>query len=726
MKRILILLSLLGSFFLSRGSIDADLEGRLLDEKRIEAEIQAIEKRKAFMPADVKELEVASQKQKKTKEKNNQLPAKQKDSSFSKQGQQPSKSLVSINEKQPAAFKPSELSEDQVSADLPRLKESRHPETRQPGMKPSTPSIKEPASVPQQKLSPATSPQAPSQMSPATKEKPSPPSPNILAPKAPKPEDFSHKTVPKDEDKRQIPKSTLKALIFFKDLQKMVPNPSIYPDGITLVDMHIAKEEAFESTMKRFLGRRITTDLLLQIKEAVVRHYWNIGGPLVRVFVPADQDISQGKIQFYIRHSVLGLLQVNAGKYTPKEAIEKQISVKPGDEIFTGDLLDDKDWLENDPFRSVDIVYEPGELLGTTDIIIGVEERKPLHMYAGMEISSYKTASSKRWKVGFTKGHLFRQPNHQLNAEVMVSPYVKKWNSLTGNYILSLPHKQMAKVFFSVVRTKPLWWEISMPEYLTARGLSYSIGGRYHFKLPHRGFYFQLLQFGYDFKRSNSYIDYFGTIFGRSIDVSQFLIRYEGAVKSSRGSTNFGISWYLSPGNMTAFNHSKQFRNNQPDASCRYMYAIFNMDHFVNLPVKMTWITNIILQATGSKLVGLEQMSLGGRLTVRGYAEGEAIGDFGLLVKNEARTVPMRFIKSFKDSLQLLAFVDFGYVNDVNQNVLSRKSAILLSAGPGLRYIASKYANIRFDLGWQIKPVHGRLFGRPMKKHGHMGAYFTY
>ncbi len=730
MKRFLLAIFASVFFLLTLGSIDSDLEKRILDEQRIETEIKNIEKRKAFIEPEVKEIALTETKKKIKRVPRKKIAAEQETRATKSQEIE---NKNSENKNVQAAVEDSKV----IGATNPVFKRPTptHRKSSPAPMKPSPPPVREPPpktpssssktfSLPKSRVAPpkakATSPKA-------TERKTAPSStsrPGID--RAPAREQLKQKGYKDPFQGRRAPTTKLRGLIFCRDLDKIVPDPSIYPPGIILKDMYIQKEDVFKARMKKFLGREITTDLLLQIKEAVVRHYWNIGGPLIRVFVPANQDISSGEIQFYIRHSVLGLLNVNAGQNTPEKNIKDEISVKPGDEIFTGDLLDDKDWLENDPFRSVEIVYEPGELLGTTDIIIGVEEKRPLHCYAGMEISSYKTASSKRWKVGFSKGHLFKQPNHQLNAEVNISPYVKSWNSITANYLLALPKRQRFTLFMSYVRTKPKWWEINMAPYLTARGLSYAVGTRYEFRLPHFGFYFHLLQFGYDFKRSNSYVDYLGTIFGRSIDVSQFLIRYEGAMKQARGSFNFGFSLYLSPGRMTIFNHNKQYDRNRSGAQCKYMYGIFNMDHFVHFPIKATWITNVILQATGSRLIGIEELALGGKLTVRGYAEGEAVGDFGLLVKNELRTDSFRLVRALKDSLQMLIFLDFGYVNDINQSILDKQSIVLLSTGPGFRYIASSWLNFRFDLGFQIKPVHGKLFGRPMRKHGHMGAYLTY
>ncbi len=762
MKRFLLTFLACLVFLLNLGFFNPDLEEKLLGEKKIEIELKDVKKRKAFIPDNQKEK--IHRPRKKTNKKivktaKTENIKKDRQKSFKQQnknlGRKKAQPQVQITKKQNKAVirkgcLPTEASQfiqtqnadkqDSVARNVRQLpSKSASPSHRSfsgkepaPKVDKSAPRSKnfEPDSnfFQKRKTEPPAARRAPKEEASKSQKKSSSPQLNVKPSlqKAPKQEDFQKQKERDFSGIRASPSNRLKGLIFIRDLSKLVPDPAIYPPGIVLKDMHVRKEEAFLSRMKRFLNKPINTDLLLQIKEAVVRHYWNTGGPLIRVFVPAAQDISSGKIQFYIRHSVLGILNVNAGKNTPEEKIKEEISVKPGDEIYTGDLLDDKDWLENDPFRSVDIIYEPGELLGTTDIIIGVEERRPLHCYAGMEISSYKTASSNRYKVGFSKGHLFKQSNQQLNAEIIVSPYIKKWNSISANYLLALPKRQRFKVFGSYVRTKPQWWEIEMPEYLSARGLSYAIGGRYEFRLPHFGFYFHLLQLGYDFKRSNSYVDYFGTIFGRSIDVSQFLLRYEGAMKGARGSTNFGISWYMSPGRMMAFNHNKQYHLNRANTKCRYMYGIFNLDHYVHFPIKATWITNLIMQFTGSRLVGLEEFSLGGKLTVRGYAEGEAIGDFGLLIKNEIRTNPFPLVRLFKDSLQMLAFVDFGYVNDVNQNVLSKKSAILLSIGPGFRYMVSSYLNIRFDLGFQCKPVHGQVFGKPLKRHGYLGAYLTY
>jgi len=58
-------------------------------------------------------------------------------------------------------------------------------------------------------------------------------------------------------------------------------------------------------------------------------------------------------------------------------------------------------------------------------------------------------------------------------------------------------------------------------------------------------------------------------------------------------------------------------------------------------------------------------------------------------------------------------FWDYGVVR--NRNVAPAK-AELSGAGLGVRYTLSRYVDVRFDYGWQLKPIEGAV-GRDQFAH---------
>ncbi len=80
----------------------------------------------------------------------------------------------------------------------------------------------------------------------------------------------------------------------------------------------------------------------------------------------------------------------------------------------------------------------------------------------------------------------------------------------------------------------------------------------------------------------------------------------------------------------------------------------------IPLPVAGSQIVGRVdVQLTGDKLVSLEQFSLGGSTTVRGYPESEFVRDQGFVGSLELRVPILRTVRG-EDLLQVATFVDYG------------------------------------------------------------------
>jgi hemolysin activation/secretion protein len=159
---------------------------------------------------------------------------------------------------------------------------------------------------------------------------------------------------------------------------------------------------------------------------------------------------------------------------------------------------------------------------------------------------------------------------------------------------------------------------------------------------------------------------------------------------------------------MTKNNTTKDFDIVRPGARANYIYGQFELERITKLPKKFSWIFNFLGQLSSGKLLLSEQLSLGGYLTVRGYEENQIEADNGILMKNELRFPSIYFgKKSLNNSLQFLAFVDFGWGNNIDEDILDQNNTYLLSIGPGVRYSISTYFNAKIDYGYQLKKIPG-------------------
>lgn len=102
-------------------------------------------------------------------------------------------------------------------------------------------------------------------------------------------------------------------------------------------------------------------------------------------------------------------------------------------------------------------------------------------------------------------------------------------------------------------------------------------------------------------------------------------------------------------------------------------------------------------QWTESPLLGVEQFTLGGAHTIRGYRENSIVRDMGISATTEFR-LPMLFNKSGGALIELAPFSDYGIAWDRN----GRESKQLLSTGIGLRFHGKRHfsGQVYWGYGW--------------------------
>jgi hemolysin activation/secretion protein len=114
-------------------------------------------------------------------------------------------------------------------------------------------------------------------------------------------------------------------------------------------------------------------------------------------------------------------------------------------------------------------------------------------------------------------------------------------------------------------------------------------------------------------------------------------------------------------------------------------------------------------QASTDSLVSIEQFSIGGADSVRGYPQGEFFGDHGYNVSTELRVSPWA-----NKVAQLAFFVDNGGISVKNPPAGTKKYRHLTGVGYGLRLSLPYNLSARFDLGFPVQPSKTSSKERPV------------
>ena len=496
----------------------------------------------------------------------------------------------------------------------------------------------------------------------------------------------------------------LNALVFVPSPGAVVKS-GLVDHGIDLKDVRPPVPEHFVSVVMPYLGQTVTRAKLNEIVQSIIVYYRNHARPVVDVAVPA-QDITNGVLQVVLLEGHVGHVTVEGNRWFSSSQIRDGVSLREGDPIDSDRLGTDLDFLNQNPFRSTDVVYRPGEKLGETDVTLKTQDRFPARVFAGYEDSGDVETGVDHYFVGFNYGDLFGI-GQQVNYQYTTTPNFENLRAHSGSYIIPLPWKNTLTFFGSYVDTKG-----AIPGDINLKGRTYQISGRYSVPLPTlevgRVGLKESVSAGFDYKYVQDSLE-FGTVQAANTlyDIDQFVLSYDAAETDPFGRTTVDESLFISPGNWGGNNNDEQFSAAHTGATSDYVYSTLGLQRLTKLPWDWSLSLRGVLQTSNSNLVASEQLGLGGYDTVRGYDEREVNTDDGFIFSTELRSPPISFgdligYAPLKDQLQFLGFWDYGDGNNHSQLPGETSEIPLSSLGVGLRYAINTYLSVRYDYAFQL------------------------
>ena len=505
-------------------------------------------------------------------------------------------------------------------------------------------------------------------------------------------------------DPNQVLIRHLKALVF-------VPTPSsvskglVRAQGIALKNFAPPSPASFESVVSPYLGQTITRGRLNSLVKDIILFYRGHDRPVVDVVVPA-QDITNGVLQVVILEGRVGKVTVAGNRWFSSREISDGVYIQPGDTINSHTLQANLDFLNQNPFRTTDMIYRPGEKMGQTDLVLQTHDRFPLRVFAGYEDSGDIETGLDRYLAGFNYGDLWGL-GQQLNYQYTTTGNFDNLRAHSGSYIIPLPWHHTLTFFGSYVDTKG-----NVPGFTGITGRSYQISGRYSVPLPTFNIcsvvYKESAAAGFDYKYNKDSLEFGNVPTANTLyDVDQFVLTYNGAETDPYGSTTINESLYVSPGNWGGNNNDLAFNNAHTDATSNYVYNTLVLQRLTKLPADWSLILRGTLQTSNANLAPSEQLGFGGYDTVRGYDEREVNTDDGFIFTTELRTPTISLgdlfnFRPFKDQLQFLGFWDYGDGTNHIQLPGEPSEIPLSSVGVGLRYTINTYLSLRYDYAFQL------------------------
>ncbi len=478
----------------------------------------------------------------------------------------------------------------------------------------------------------------------------------------------------------------------------------IFVSGWRVVGGTVFSEADFSAALAPWTGREVGSEELLAARDAVTRMYVEKGYLSSGATLP-DQDPEGGVIELRIVEGRLGEVSVTGSRWLRDGWLEARVRRGAREPLNVIELEQALELLQQAPqIRRIDARLQPGPTRDESVLDLRVEEAFPFQL-------GFRVANDIATSIGGDRAEAtLADIDLTGNADTLSATYSQgqglseweasydvpftKWDTrlalawnLSRSEVVEEPFSDLDvrsdRTSYSVTLSQPLF---ATP----ASSLELGVTGELQQS--------RLRILGEDFGFTE------GIDNGRTKETivrafASFFERSREQVIALRVSGNFGLD---------AFDSTTSDDSRIPDS--RFTYWLAQAQYARRLPE--SWrssqlIARIDLQLAQDPLLPLDQLSIGGMATVRGYHVNQIVRDSGAIASLELR-VPILRDANGRDRLQLAPFVDWGKAWNHEDTFGMRW---LASVGLGLRYQLADRANVAVYWGSPLRHIEDQNGG---------------
>jgi hemolysin activation/secretion protein len=436
-----------------------------------------------------------------------------------------------------------------------------------------------------------------------------------------------------------------------------------------------------QRTVYPYLGPGRTLDDVERARAALEALYQENGYQAARVEVP-PQQARRGVIFLKVTEGKIGRLRVTGSRYNDIERIRQEApSLQEGTVPDFDDISRDVVALNQRSNRRITPELKPGSEPGLLDVDLKVEDEAPIT--ASAELNNRYSADTTKlrlnlsasydnlWQRGHTFGGSLQTTPLDWFDEVMVYSgfYMARFDALPAWTFQASATKQDSN--------------ISTLGGVAVAGRGEIYGLRATRVLPSAPGAFHSFSFGIDRKHFTQQVNAAGTATNTPVTYFPISVLYSGAIDRDRSQTDFfvGVTLHM----RGAGSDSTEFDLNRFGADPSFVTLRTDFSHTFKLPAGFTLTGRTQGQLASGPLLSNEQFAAGGLDTVRGYLEGETLGDHGILGSLELGSPSLVSGGTDNNTLTVHAFVDGGALILTEPLPAQDSRFLLASYGVGMR-----------------------------------------
>ncbi|MBF0529176.1 MAG: ShlB/FhaC/HecB family hemolysin secretion/activation protein [Deltaproteobacteria bacterium] len=466
--------------------------------------------------------------------------------------------------------------------------------------------------------------------------------------------------------------------------------------GVSLIPQALV-----DGIVKDYEGKEAGVRDMQKICDLITDEYRKRGRVTSRAYLP-PQNIKGGTLVVTVLEGRVGSVDVRNNKYFTTAYLKKKLHVISGDYLDYQALQKTLVKINEHPDRTVKLGLVPGKEPGTTDLILDVHDRLPIH--ASYEYDNFGSRYTAYDRHGFSAedNNLFgvddkfavkyqRGPD-QFYDSTNLSYSLPVTDTLDLDMYWLWSNSKLGKEFAALdVKSKTQIGGVSFTYgVIDMNALEFKVSGGFDYKHSTN------LMGGAMTSRDNDRV----VKIGGDLDLTDAWGRTVITLEEDVGILGFGL-------------RKEDPFATRPDAGPQFQKLTGYLYRLQPMPFSSSILWKNQFQASNDNLLSVEQFQLGGVSNVRGYETGEYGGDQGIASTVEWSFPPYFIPKDMKapfskstlyDAVRLVGFYDVGYTEINNPLPTDQKNRTLQGWGYGIRGNLPEDFSARFEVAYPIHP----------------------
>ncbi|MEW5895202.1 MAG: ShlB/FhaC/HecB family hemolysin secretion/activation protein [Candidatus Omnitrophota bacterium] len=476
----------------------------------------------------------------------------------------------------------------------------------------------------------------------------------------------------------------------------------VFIEDIVVEGASLLNEKELAGIVEKYEGRELSFQDMQKLTTELTDRYRQRGYVTSRAYIP-PQKIKKNVLGIRIVEGRLGDLEVKGSKFFKPGMLERKIDFGPEGYFDYSALQRSLVYINEHPDRKAKAVLTPGREPGTTDVIIEVDDRVPVH--AGFEYDNWgsRFIDRNRYAVIFEHNNVLGYDDKLFLKGQAAENQQMTLGQARYTYPLNTGLELGVYTLYSKVRPGEEFAAFDS----TGDAEIYGIFGIK--RLIVRDAFDIRFNFGFDYK---SISDDFADVELSRDEVRVIRGGFDIDWADRWGRTIFTVEVDQGISEVMGAMEKKDPMASRTGAGSKFTKSIFNLFRLQPMPFETFLLWKNIAQYTNHRLIAAEQFQIGGAASVRGYSPAEFSGDKGFYMSMElsipwyflSKTARVPFYKQDRwyDALRFVLFWDWAYVNRIGPAFGEEETDTLQGAGFGVRFNLSEHLDCRVEIGYPL------------------------